>query len=332
MKHLKHIFQLLIILLSLTCLVDQAVAQGLNIPSRNWGISFGNSVRFTGLRLNIIEKNIEQINGINLSVYQAKDEELHTGSVNGISIGVPMVGGTANRNGINLGVVGISASKNVNGFNFGAIGAGAGNNLSGINIGGLGVGAGNNVKGINLCGLGGGAGGDVTGFTVGGLGFGAGGNLTGFTFGGLGAGAGGNVKGITIGLLGIGAGENMSGLSIAGLGMGAGKSLNGIALAVGGIGAPSIKGISAALFVGGEEAKGIQIAPAYFRLEGDEGGSMTGVTVSAFNHIKGSQHGLAIGIFNYALECKGIQIGLLNHIASNPRGLRWLPLINASFK
>ena len=207
MKHFKRVFQLFFLFLSLTCLIDQAVAQGLNIPSKNWGISFGNSVRFTGLRMNIIDKNIEHVNGIDLSVYQPKDEELHTGTVNGISIGIPYAGS------------------------------------------------------------------DVTGFTFGGLGFGA-----------------------------------------------------------GGIGAPSIKGINVALFVGGVEAKGIQIAPAYFRVQGDEGGSMTGVSVSAFNHIKGSQRGLAIGIFNYALECKGVQIGVLNHIASNPSGLRWLPLINASFK
>ena len=108
--------------------------------------------------------------------------------------------------------------------------------------------------------------------------------------------------------------------------------MKGVGLAVGGIAAPSIKGINAALFVGGEEAKGIQVAPAYFRVQGEEEASMTGVSISAFNHIKGSQRGLAIGIFNYANECKGIQIGILNHIASNPRGLRWLPLINASFK
>jgi len=331
MKHIKLLLAL-ILFLPLAFLSEQAIAQGLNIPSRNWGISFGNSVRFTGLRMNVIEKNIEQINGINLSVYQSKNGDLHSGTVNGISIGLPFAGGTANRNGINLGVAGVSASNNVSGFNFAAIGTGAGNNLSGINIGGLGVGAGGDVKGINLCGLGGGAGGDVTGVSIGGLGFGAGGDLTGFTFGGLGAGAGGEVKGITIGLLGVGAGKSMSGLSVAGLGMGAGESLNGIALAAGGIMAPSIKGINAALFVGGEDVKGFQLAPAYFRIQGEEDASMTGVSVSAFNHIKGSQRGLAIGVFNYARECKGIQIGILNHIADNPRGLRWLPLINASFK
>ena len=92
MKQFKDLFKIFLLLLSLTLLVDQVSAQGLNIPSRNWGISFGNSVKFTGLRLNVIEKNIEKINGIDLSVYQAKDEELHTGTVNGISIGVPYAG------------------------------------------------------------------------------------------------------------------------------------------------------------------------------------------------------------------------------------------------
>ena len=76
---------------------------------------------------------------------------------------------------------------------------------------------------------------------------------------------------------------------------------------------------------------GINFAPAYFRVE-DEDACMKGISVSAFNHLKGCQKGMTIGIINYAREVKGIQIGVLNHIADNPKGLRWLPLINASFK
>ena len=58
---------------------------------------------------------------------------------------------------------------------------------------------------------------------------------------------------------------------------------------------------------------------------------MTGVSVSAFNHIRGYQRGVAIGVVNYAYDIKGIQLGILNHVESNPRYLRWLPIFNTRF-
>jgi hypothetical protein len=81
---------------------------------------------------------------------------------------------------------------------------------------------------------------------------------------------------------------------------------------------------------GSSDFQGINIAPAYFKIEED--GVMTGFSVSAFNHIKGSQQGLTIGIFNYAEHLQGIQLGLLNFAGNNRRGLQWLPLINAHFE
>ena len=349
--------------LLLSCLVLGAVlAQGLNIPAANWGLSFGNSTRFTGIRFNIIDKDIDKINGINFSVWGNKDSERQTGTVNGISIGLPTVMGTADRNGINLGIIGVGAKNNIRGINigllgagagnnavginFGALGAGAGNNLMGLNVGGLGVGAGGDMAGINIGGLGAGAGGSVKGISVGVLGVGAGESLVGFNVGGLGVGAGEDMKGINVGGLGVGAGENLWGLNIGGLGVGAGESVTGInlsLLAIGagehlkgisiagiGVGAPMVTGIQAALASGGVAVRGVTIAPAYFRIEGDEA-YMKGLSVSAFNHIMGEQIGVSIGIFNYAWSVRGFQLGILNHIKSNPKGLRWLPLFNTSF-
>ncbi len=106
-------------------------SQGFNIPAKHWGISFGNSTRFDGLRFNIIDKDIDRINGINISVWGAKDDSRHTGTANGISLGIPVAMGTSNRHGINIGI----------------FGAGARNNIKGINLGGLGVGAGNDACG-----------------------------------------------------------------------------------------------------------------------------------------------------------------------------------------
>ncbi len=145
-------------------------SQGLNIPAKNWGLSFGNSTRFDGIGFNLIDKDIDKINGINFNVWGAKDDSRHTATVNGISIGIPSAMGTNCRNG--------------------------------INIGGLGVGAGGHVKGIS---------------------------------------------------------------------------------------------------------------------------------VSAFNHIEGDVFGVCIGVFNWAYAIRGFQPGILNHVKSNPKGLRWLPIFNTSF-
>jgi hypothetical protein len=115
-------------------------------------------------------------------------------------------------------------------------------------------------------------------------------------------------------ILAVGSGEQVAGISLAGL-------------AVGG---PKVSGIQAALVVGGEEVQGISIAPAYFRIEGMDG-YMKGISFSAFNHIEGDVFGVCIGIFNWAYAVRGFQLGILNHVKSNPKGLRWLPLFNTSF-
>jgi hypothetical protein len=68
------------------------------------------------------------------------------------------------------------------------------------------------------------------------------------------------------------------------------------------------------------------IAPLYFRV--DRGGSMRGVSLSAFNRLGGTQRGLTIGSLNIAEELRGVQIGLINIARRNPRGRRVLPIVN----
>jgi hypothetical protein len=290
---------LLLAALLLSPALSPVHAQGLNIPSRNWGLSFGNSTKFNGIRFNIIDKDIERINGINISAWGHKDSERQTGTVNGISIGLPASFGCENLNGLSIGIVGAGAKNDIKGINLGLLASGTGNDAVGLNFGALGTGAGNNMTGIN----------------VGGLGAGAGGDLKGINIGGLGIGAGGDVTGINLACLGVGAGEHLRGISIAGLG----------------VGAPEITGLQVALACGGNQVRGITIAPAYFRIEAEEGACMKGLSVSAFNHIMGDQFGVAIGIFNYAYAVHGFQLGVLNHVRNNPRGLRWLPVFNTSF-
>jgi len=96
-----------------------------------------------------------------------------------------------------------------------------------------------------------------------------------------------------------------------------------------GVGAPVIRGIVlSGVAAGGEDVTGVVVAPAYFRIT--DGGRFKGVSLSAFNHIKGEQNGITIGLLNYAWHLNGVQLGLLN-FAGNKRNLRWLPFINWHF-
>jgi hypothetical protein len=94
-----------------------------------------------------------------------------------------------------------------------------------------------------------------------------------------------------------------------------------------GVGAPRIEGlVLSGAAAGATVMRGVVVAPAYFRI--DDAGRLTGLSVSAYNHIKGEQRGLAIGIFNYARSLNGVQIGVLNYAGNNSRGRRLLPLVN----
>jgi len=334
---------LFILLIALWLMLTQInlFGQSLDIPVKGYGISFGNSKKFTGLRFNFRDKWVDRIDGINLTLWKADENE--DAIMRGISIGIiPEAGDMGYLNlglgvvadyqlsGLSLGIFGAGSGGDMDGINIGGLGAGAGGSITGINIGGLGAGAGQNIIGFNVGGLGAGAGQNVIGVNLALLGAGAGQNLYGITLAGLGAGAGQNVSGFTFEGLGAGAGQNMTGVNIGGLGVGAGQELRGLSIAILGAGAPVIKGVTiTGLALGGEEITGVSIAVGHVRIEND--GILTGVTAAAFPYIKGLLRGVSFGIFNYAYEVSGIQIGILNYVADNPPGLKYLPIFNTSF-
>lgn len=358
--------QLVILFLFLSASVCTQ-AQGLGIPSKRGGIGFGNLTKFTGIRFNYKDKNVDRINGINVTIWQNELEEEQTGTMTGIALGLPLAMGVENQRGISIGIGGAGATRTISGINIGGLGVGAGEKASGLNIGGLGVGAGDQLAGITIGGLGAGAGGDIKGITLGGLGVGAGGNLTGFTFGGLGIGAGESIRGINVGglgvgaaenisgisasLLGIGAGEKIRGITIAGIGMGAGDQIQGIAIAGVGMGSETIKALAVTPVLGAVSVTGFILAPVYMqvgytskhqRLGDSELGDSTiteltegmfkGLSVSAYNNIKGDQVGVTLGIVNRTHSIRGVQFGLINIVKENPRGLRVLPIFNTRFR
>lgn len=318
-----------------------SLAQSLDIPVKGYGLSFGNSPHFAGIRFNFRDRGRVEVSGLNVTIWGPHEEI--SGYVKGIAIGLPFTGG-GDIYGVATGLWAAGAERSMHGLMVGPLAAGAGESISGLLVGGLGAGSGKNISGIALAGLGLGSGKDLSGIMLAGLGLGAGRNLKGFAFAGLGAGSGRNVEGILIAGLGAGAGKNITGLSVALLGVGAGKTIKGITIAglgagageqlqglsiAGAVGAPKVSGLAAGLAVGGRDFTGAALAPAYFRII--KNGLLKGVSVSAFNHIQGEQRGLSIGLFNFAEFLNGIQIGVLNYAKNNPKGLKLLPLFNAHF-
>ena len=172
--------RLLIVGLILSTSVNAWGASSLDLAPGGYGLSLGNSKRHNGLRLNWRDDRVEEVNGVNITLWKAGENP--TATLNGIAIG--MVGPEArDLNGVALGVLGVGAHQNLTGIALGGLGAGAGEDLTGLSFGLLGAGAGENL----------------TGLALGGLVAGAGEELIGFAFGLLGAGAGERARGIVIG-------------------------------------------------------------------------------------------------------------------------------------
>jgi hypothetical protein len=123
----------------------------------------------------------------------------------------------------------------------------------------------------------------------------------------------------------MGAGGDVTGVQLAGIGIGSGGTLRWVSIAGIGVGAPRIEGVAAAAAVGGVDVRGLVVAPIYFRITND--GRMKGVNISAVNNVRGTQQGLAIGLFNYARSLDGVQVGILNY-AANKRSAKLLPIVN----
>ena len=230
--------------------------------------------------------------------------------------------------GVGVGGLGVGAGTTVRGVFVGGIGAGAGRHASGILVGGLGVGAGETASGVLIGGLGAGTGQTSTGLLVAGVGAGAGEDVTGLLIAGLGAGAGGSVRGIGLSAGAVGAGDDLQGLAIGGLAVGAGGAMRGVAVAGGAAASAHVRGLLAAgLGTGASNLSGVSLTGGYFRIED---GILRGVSVAGWNDVRGRQHGLAIGLYNYTRHLSGVQIGLVNVARNNPSGLRVLPLVNAN--
>lgn len=298
-----------------------------NLGVNNAGLSIGNSPEWRGVRINFRDQAVREVYGVNITIWQPHQPS--SGDYHGIMIGLPSTGGEQ-LSGMGVGLLGLAASKDMRGVMIGGVGAGAGGDITGLGAGLIGLGAGGDITGVSFAGVGVGAGGDITGIAIGGVGLAAGGDITGIQLAMFGMGAGEDIRGIGIAGFGIGAGGDISGIHLAGFGMGAGGEIRGGNLALFGLGANSIRGVAVASLLQSGEFSGLGIAPAHLRIQ--NGGSFTGVGLSAYHEVRGHTKGLTIGLLNYTRTLYGVQLGVINVVGENPRGRRMLPVVNWNFK
>jgi hypothetical protein len=198
--------------------------------------------------------------------------------------------------------------------------------MEGIAIGGLGTVADGGMTGIAIGGLGTVSDGGLQGIGAGGLAVVADGGIRGAAVGGLAVVADGGIRGAAVGGLAVVADGGITGLAAGGLAVVADGGIRGAALSLGEINAQEsrVEGLAATLYrIRTHETLGLMVAGWIKTTDA------RGVTIAAYNQIRGTQHGLAIGVFNSARELHGVQIGLLNRAKNNKPPFRWVPIVNA---
>jgi hypothetical protein len=328
--------------------VQSLGAQSLDIGPRGYGLSIGNSKRFTGLRINAVDRGVEQINGLNITLWNPGENP--DADYRGIALALI---GTKSRkiSGIALSGIGLNARERVRGISAGVLGVGGGN-MTGIAAGLIMVDVKQRMRGMVLAGLwtgrcetldgfavspGGAIARHIRGATIGGV-FAGGPELSGL---GLSAGfvLGARQRGVGVGGLAT-AGKDLKGFFASGLVVGA-TELRGIACSPGIIGGATLKGIMlSGLGLGASDRiRGVAVGSILVfapEVNGLAVGALNGVYIDRidledflhFNRVNRSFTGLSVGLVNYTAKLKGVQLGLFNYAGNNTRALRLLPLIN----
>jgi hypothetical protein len=321
-------------------------AQVIDRPSSAIGVAIGDKPRVTGLRINYRDSLLQEVKGVNLGVwrpYDATSGDLSTvadGTVNGLAIGFPATG-----------------AGSVNGVLIAALGGFTDRSLKGIGVAGAVVESAGEIRGLTAAPVAVEARGAITGLSVGGIyvlgkaalrgiqigggGVWSYGDVSGISLGGVAAGAGGNLSGLAVGTVvyarkrfrGIGLAPwaccsdgEATGLMFGGAAVQSDSSLTG--LSIGGIDvfAPKVQGAALGVIgVRGVDVHAIVLTGVYFKVH--EGGRFYGGALAPVNDIQGAQHGLAIGLFNYARELHGAQVGLIN-VSDNGGSRRILPVLS----
>jgi len=333
------------------------VAQSIEIGP----LSFGNSKNNDGIRFNFRDKDVETINGVNITIWKSYGN--NTSLIRGLAIGLPYAN-AGTLKGVGFSLLATVADQEAKGILVGGLATVVGENANASMFSGLTNVVGGNGKGLMLTGLMNINGEDYKGMQLAGLGNITGENYKGIQLGGLMNIVGENMHGAQFSALMNINGESAQGVRAASLMNITGESSRGFDAAIlmnvtgenaKGFAAAGIMNVSghemrgfsvAGLMNVSEHIKGISIAAAnvgvnlsgthvgVVNLTNPKMGDLSGFALAPVNIARHNQSGFTIGIFNFAkkLNSKGLQIGLFNVVKSNPRGLKLLPFFNKNFR
>jgi len=340
---------------------DNSGYGNVNLTANNWGISLGDSRGVNGLRINYRDSQLEWVNGINITAWVPPEESFPpSGDVTGLALGLPATA-AENIDGLAASIAGTWASGRVRGISItggalitgddfqgvgvsgvglinggrtdGIVANGIGlvtdSDFRGIGVSGIGMVTDGDVLGVGISGIGVVGGGHMSGLNVGGIGTVSDGDINGLSAGGVGLVSGGDIKGVSVAGVGLVADDSITGIAVGGVGVVSDTRLTGVGIAGVGVVADEVRGGTASLMVSSNDYYGAAVTPLRFTIE--SGGNFRGLSVSAWNNIRGTNNGVTIGLLNYARHANGIQLGLINIVADNPPGLRVLPVFNRSF-
>jgi hypothetical protein len=212
--------------------------KALNIPFRKYGVSFGNSHEFNGIRFNYADRDVKRINGINITLWSALKTALNPDAVvNGLSIGT--VVNARKIQPLGIFILGAAGCETVSGLSFAGIGIAAGS-LNGISVCGI-MSGGERINGLTLAGL----------FSNTSL------ATNGVNFAGLGLMSEGDINGVGIAVAGIYGKEAIRGLALTAGYLQAGET---VGLTVAGYARiDQVHGLSIALVNRTKELHGVQM-------------------------------------------------------------------------
>lgn len=187
------------------------------------------------------------------------------------------------------------------------------NRLNGVGINAFGSVVQRNMNGVQFSGLANLVGGSMRGLQTGGISNVNGNNLAGVSISGLVNISGNQAKGVLItGLTNI-AGDNTGGVMISGIINVTGNKASGVQLA----------GLAN---VTGEKFSGV-MASGLLNVVGK---TLNGIQLSGLANVVGGQlNGVQAGLFNYATNARGLQLGLVNYYKDEMKGFQ-LGLVNAN--
>lgn len=139
--------------------------KALNLPAAKYGISIGNSIEFTGIRINLADKEVKVVNGMNITFWLPRNNR--NSILNGVNAGLIPNGGTMRL--MNIGVIAIGTTHNLSGLSIGGFAIGAGDKISGLSLSGLYTEGQKMINGLACSGIFIGSNGTINGISTSGL-------------------------------------------------------------------------------------------------------------------------------------------------------------------